>query len=185
MDSDPIPLYDGPPSGYLIHHTAQAAADDATSSGGRQAVRSRRRGARRECERTRVCLTVTEGDGRVDHAECPVVNISRSGMALHYDRRIVRGARVTIQYRTVSLSPVHVTAAVRHCVPAGPDRYQIGLSLDRPLAGEELRPARDLPGRDVAPGIRGRRFATNRGDAPAEGGPVTESRVVEDEPPPG
>jgi hypothetical protein len=158
LDDDPIPLYDGPPIGKTVPPEVGATGSpDAADA--KSAVRSRRRGARRDCERTVVCFVHTGVDGRIDHAECPVINISKLGMALLYDRFVARGTRATVQFRTVSLSPVRVTACVRNCMPSGGECYRLGLQFDRPLAAEEMRPARCLPGRDVAPGIRARRWA--------------------------
>ncbi len=181
MEDEPIPLYDGPPIARRTPLDAGIGQNAATPPAN-AAVRSRRRTARRECERTFVCFTNTDAGGRVDHAECPVLNISGRGMALFYDRHVARGARVLVQYRTVSLSPVRLTATVKGCVLSTDGRYQVGLQFDRPLAAEEMRPARCLPGRDVAPGIRARRWSEPR--EAARGNQLDDDSNAQDQSPP-
>ncbi len=161
MDADTIPLYDGEPSGAkIIHEThrsesldGHASTESAEAAG---PLRHKRRTPRSECEHILVCFSPCDPSGRVEHVACPVFNISRGGFALEFDRALDVGVMGHISYLTVGHRPVRVSCSVRHCLAIGGGRYRLGIALDRYLDREERKPAKAIPGREVAPGIRTR-----------------------------
>lgn len=153
MSDEPIPLYDGEPTGAQIRHETSILDHVGAQAG---VASTRRRSARHECERVHVCFSPRDADERSEHVECPVLDLSKGGLAIEFDRVLASGTFCTIAYRTISRQPVHVSGTVRHCRDIGGGRYRVGVKLNRELRTEELRPARQRPGHDVAPGVRAR-----------------------------
>lgn len=151
-DSDdpnaPIPLEDAPEHSAIIVPESKAATS----------VRCRRRDVRRAQGSAVICFTLESASGRVENAECPVLNISRTGVAIVFDQDVSLGASASIAYRSISGRPVHRGVTVRQCRPREDGHYDLGLQFDRPLQFDEARPARHGPGREVAPGIRARKL---------------------------
>lgn len=123
-------------------------------------------------ENVHVCLSTHDASGRLDHVDCPLINVSRDGVAVVYDRRLTIGARCFISYRTVSHQPVHVGGVVKNCAKVEAARYRIGLLLDRQLHQEEQKPAKRRVGRSVSPIHHGRAL---RGGDSAPAHPVDET----------
>ncbi len=153
MADEPIPLYDGEPSGARIVHE-----DEQRGGAPVQTVHCKRRDARHDCERIHVCFSPNDPTGPAEHVECLLQNISPGGIAIDFDRALDVGAAGTVCYMTISHCPVHVTCRVRYCGSLGGGRYRLGLKLDRRLGVEERRPARCAPGRDVFPKLRPRKL---------------------------
>lgn len=160
MSDEPIPLWDGEPSGAEIRHDTVRHHSSAPlpnmGAGQASSLSTRRRDSRHECERIFVCFSASDTSGRAEFVECPVFDFSKSGLALEFDRRLAIGTACTVAYRTVSRQPVHVSGSVRHCRDLEGGRYRVGIRLDRNLKFEELRPAKRRDGQDIAPGIRAR-----------------------------
>ena len=163
--NDSIPLYDGDLSGAeIIHENGDAPASpdvdgrpaQSDDVGNNRRVRCRRRNARRPCERVHVCFSPSAPSGRVEHVECPVRDISKTGFAVEFDRPLATGVSGYISYYTISHQPVRVSCSVRHCHPLGEGRYFLGLTLNRDLSLEEQRPSKTGPGRSVSPCFRPR-----------------------------
>lgn len=153
-DDDPIPLDDSEPSASIIH---QPSRDSVTS------VRSQRKSARREFKNARICFIPEYASGKTDPAECPVINISATGLSIEFDRRVPIALRGTITYRSECGLPVHVGCVVRHCVEQMDGFFRLGIQLDRKLRPEESRPLRIAIGREIAPGIRARKLKRQLG----------------------
>ncbi len=168
MADEPIPLYDGEPSGArIIHEDEQrgaAAGGSPTSGGNVQTVHCKRRDSRHECERIHVCFSPDDPAVPAEHVGCPMQNSSPGGIAIEFDRALNTGAAGAISYMTVSHRPVHVTCSVRFCGSLGGGRYRLGLKLDRRLGVEERRPAKCVPGRDVFPELRPRKLHPIKSD---------------------
>lgn len=162
MADEPIPLYDGELSGAKIRIESNGVHDPHDSVAPRNdesmtsVARSRRRTARHGCERIHVCFTPLGPDGKSDNVECPVIDMSKGGLAIEFDQSIASGTPCRIAYRTISQNPVQISGTVRNCRDIGDGRYRLGIRLARNLTAEELRPARRRDGRDIAPGIRAR-----------------------------
>ncbi|HWL93957.1 MAG TPA: PilZ domain-containing protein [Phycisphaerae bacterium] len=157
MADEPIPLYDGEPSGAIIRvDGANPGMFEGTGRRMSAGTQSRRRTTRRDCERIHVCLTPDEPEGRIESVECPVFDISKGGAALEFDRPLASGISCQIAYLTVSRRPVRVSGSVRHCRALGEGRFRIGIRFDRTLTVEELKPAKRREGWDIAPGVRAR-----------------------------
>ncbi len=177
MSDESIPLYDGEPSGAVIRHETHSLGPSRGTGG---AVSARRKSARHDCERVQVCFTVQDPTRRAENANCPVVNLSKTGIAIEYDVKLRAGVPCSIAYRTVSHQDVRVSGVVRHCRDIGGGHYQLGIKFTRDLKFEELRPARFRQGRDVAPGLQLRPLAARTDevdDAPDSDGaaePVAE-----------
>lgn len=154
MSDEPIPLYDGEPTGAVIRHETSTLKGSAPAAGG--AVQVRRKAARHDCERILVCFTPQDPTRCAENVNCPVVNLSKGGIALEYDRKMLSGISCFITYRTVSQQAVHISGVVRHCRDIGGGHYQLGIKFTRNLRIEELKPAKFRPGRDVAPGLHAR-----------------------------
>ncbi len=159
MANESIPLWDGESSG------AEIIYEDPARIGGTSTLRSRRKSPRKDCERIHVCFSPDLPSGLVEHAECPVVNMSATGFAIEYDREIKPGIAAYISYQTVGHLPVRISCTVRRCKPLEGGLYVIGIQLDRKLEHVERRPVKVGPGREVFPGIRARKLRT-----PAETG---------------
>jgi hypothetical protein len=159
MPDDAIPLYDGEPTGAKIIHQEQPSEGANTQS----AVRSKRSSPRKACDRVHVCFSLQRQLGRVEHIECPVVNMSAGGFAIEFDEALAVGVTGHIAYWTISHRPVRVSCSVRRCQPLDHGRYLLGIRLDRKLDFEERRPARIRAGRDVAMGLRPRKLREAEG----------------------
>ncbi|GJQ25912.1 MAG: hypothetical protein HBSAPP02_09440 [Phycisphaerae bacterium] len=157
-DSDdpnaPIPLEDAPEHSAIIVPESKRATS----------VRCRRRDVRRSQGSAMLCFSHETGSGRVDNAECPVLNISKTGVAIVFDHDVCVGTSASIAYRSISGRPVHRGVTVRQCRPRDDGYFELGLQFDRPLQFDEARPARHGPGREVAPGIRARKLKPSSGD---------------------
>ncbi|MCG8409162.1 MAG: PilZ domain-containing protein [Phycisphaerales bacterium] len=164
MADDFIPLYEGELSGARIVHdndSSDGVADRGpgpSATNATQSLRRKRQSARKPCEQTCVCLTPNDPSGRIEHVACPVIDISKNGFSLEFDRHLAVGITGSISYRTVSHRPVHVSCCIRHCQLLENGRYRLGIKLDRELNHEELKPAKTGFGRDVAPGVRTRKL---------------------------
>lgn len=159
MSEETIPLYDGEPSGAVIRHESGGLFQPVHRASGGAATgtaSSRRKATRHDCERTCVCFSPHDAQGRVEDVECPVFDISKSGVALEYDRELRTGSACTIAYRTVSRQPVHVSGRICNCRDLGGGRFKLGIKLNRELRAEELKLAKKREGQDIAPGIRAR-----------------------------
>lgn len=152
LDNDPIPLEDGPASGLPI------IPDSGTSGGESSKVRQRRASLRKHCDRVHVCFSPEYPSGVIDNVECRVINISRGGFAIEFDRHLAKGTRGTISYRAISGRPVSVGCRVLDCVALSAGRYRLNLGLDRKLQVEEAKPASLAIGREIAPGVRPRKL---------------------------
>jgi hypothetical protein len=153
MSEESIPLYDGELSGSAIIPDEEFVGDEANVAHSRRAV------ARRDCERVHVCFSAELDDDRVDHVECPVLNISKGGMAIEFDKPMRHGAKGSVSFRNVGNQPVRVNARVMRCAAQGKGRFILGLRFDRTLLVEECKPAYVRPGRDVSPGLRARKLS--------------------------
>jgi len=160
MDDEPIPLYEGELSG------ARIIPDRSSEAGETQTVRSRRKNPRKHCERVCVCFSPDDPSGRIEHVECPVLDLSAGGMAIEYDREFDVGVAGYVAYRTVSHQPVRINCTVRRCAAMENGHYLLGLKFDRQLRREELKPAKVIAGREVAPGIRTRKLRACSGSEP-------------------
>ena len=162
--SDSIPLYDGPPTEAKITHPhgndSNAPSPDGAESG---MVRGSRRNARHDLDGIKVCLATHDASGRVEFTDCPVVDISVSGMGLEFDRRIKTGLHCNISYRTRDRSTVHVGGVIRRCLQIGVGRFQLGIQFDRHLNKPELLPARVIAGAPASPLQRGRQLRSTTG----------------------
>jgi len=152
MSEETIPLFDGEPTGASIIQTGHGSIRGAT------AVRCRRGSPRRACEHVHVCFTPHYSSGRIQHVECPAINISIRGFAIEFDEQVQKGTAGYLDYRTVSGRPVHVRCVVRRCAPLENGHYLLGLELDRKLQFDECKPARRGLGREIAPGMRPRKL---------------------------
>jgi len=155
MSDETLPLYHGELSGSVI-------IPERGSNGGLETptLRSRRASPRKGCENIHVCFSAESESGQGDHAECPLVNISASGMAIEYDRCLRKGVSGHVSYYTISRIPVNISCIIRHCDPLDNGHFQIGLRLNRPLKYEERKPMRVGPGRVVSPHLRARKLRT-------------------------
>ena len=150
MSDDTIPLYDGELSGHVI------LPERGSSSVETPAPRARRMSPRKDCENVHVCFSLEPESGLCDNAECPLVNISASGMEIEYDKSLRKGVSGHVSYYTISRIPVNIGCTVRHCLPLDNGHFLIGLRLNRSLIVEERRPMRIGPGRIVSPHLRAR-----------------------------
>lgn len=154
MSDAPIPLYDGEPSGAKIIHVdtgEQGRVDTET-------MRGKRGFARHTPKGINICLTVEHKSGKVEHVECPVVNMSATGIAVEFDQRLETGVTGCVAYRTISHQPVRVSCRVQRCQGLDSGRFLLALTLYRALSVEERRPAKPRPGRELAPGLRPRKL---------------------------
>ncbi len=159
MPDETIPLYDGELSGATIIQESGANAAQARGSTAQRGPRRKRRGARTACERIHVCFSATDATGRTDHAECPVIDVSKGGFCIEFDRPLPAGVRVNIAYHTISHRPVNVYGQVRHCAALRNGRYRLGIELCRHLDTEEMKLSKSMPARDIAPGVHPRKLA--------------------------
>jgi len=158
-DSDPIPLYDGPPTGPKIEHPdLNPTAATENNDGLATPIRGSRRNVRHELEGVKACLATHDASGRNEFADCPVVDISVSGIGLEFDRRLKSGLRCNISYRTRDHRTVHVGGTVRRCRQIEGGYFEIGIQFDRHLHKDEMQPARVLPGAAASPLQRGRQL---------------------------
>ena len=105
-----------------------------------------------------VCFSPRLASGLVEHVVCPLCNISKGGVEIEYDRDVATGTSASVTYQTISRRRVRVIGTVRHCGAMDNGHFRIGIELSRFLDYEELKPAKTLPGRDVAPGVRTRKL---------------------------
>jgi hypothetical protein len=154
MTDEPIPLYDGEPSGAKIVHSTYERLSPADT----QTAQSRRGSARRPQEGVFVCLTVEYKNGKVEHVECPVINMSASGVAVEFDQKVELGVTGAIQYSTISHQPVRTCCSITRCQPLDNGRFLLALKLNKPLSVEERRPAKLRPGRQLVSGLHSRKL---------------------------
>ncbi len=148
MDSDTIPIEDGPASSRVL----------VPEPGPDRCVRGRRSAARQCCEHVVVCFSPVYQSGRVDHAECAVSEIAATGMAVVFDRPLERGLPGSVAYRILGGRHVRVQCRVRTCTKIGESRYLLGLQFTRRLRSADLKPLKHRGGRDIAPGARPRKL---------------------------
>ncbi len=156
MSDEPIPLYDGEPSGAKIRH------ETVGSSPSSPPLRCRRSNVRKECDQVSVCFSVQLALGRVDHVECPVFDVSVKGVAIEFDKKVEPGIRGYISFWTLGHRSVRVGGCVRRCKALQDGRFLLGIELDRKLAREERSPAKKRPGREIAMGMRPRKLREMR-----------------------
>jgi hypothetical protein len=152
MSDEPIPLWDGEPSTAKIIHEHRGLADGAAT------VRCKRGSPRSPCDGVHVCFSVERRLGEVEYVECPLIDISATGLAVEYDQKLEFGTTGYIAYWTVGHQPVRVSCTIRQCRMLDEGRYLLGIKLDRKLNFEERRPARLRLGREVVPGVRPRKL---------------------------
>lgn len=162
MSDEPIPLFDGEPSGSVI------LPERGSSSVPARMLRSRRVSPRKGCENVHVCFSPETPSGLVDNAECPLINISSLGMAVEYDKPLRKGTSAHVSYYSITRIPVHVGCMVRHCDTLDNGRYLIGLRMSRTLKYEERKPMRVGHGRVVSPTVRARKLKPAIELTPAE-----------------
>lgn len=153
-DDESIPLCEPSSAATPIVHESS----DMSSADRNRAIRGKRHNPRRPMENVHICFSLHDASGRLDHIECPLVDVSREGVAVICDRRTPVGMRCYVSYRTVSQQPVHVGGVVKNCAKFGVSRYRIGVLLDRHLQQEEQRPAKRRIGRSVSPTHQCRRL---------------------------
>lgn len=154
MADEPIPLYEGESSNSKIVHEQPANAQAFIS----HAARSKRSSVRKSCDRTKVCFSPQESLGRAEHVECPVIDLSATGLAVEFDKPLASGVSGHVAYWTVGHRPVRVSCTVRRCIPMDNGHFLIGLKLDRKLTLEEKKPAKTFGGREIAMGLRPRKL---------------------------
>ncbi len=152
MSDEPIPLFDGELSGSVI------LPERGSNSVPAQTLRSRRASPRKGCENVHVCFSPETPSGLVDNAECPLIDISSQGMAIEYDRPLLKGASAHVSYYSITRIPVHVGCMVRHCEALDNGHFLIGLRMNRTLKFEERKPMRIGHGRVVSPTVRARKL---------------------------
>ncbi len=160
MSDEPIPLYDGEPSG------AKIIPDGAERAEQQVETRIKRQSPRRKYERVHVCFSPMYQSGRLEHVECPVIDMSECGLAVEYDRKLQKGVTGHISYRTISHQPVRISCTVRHCSEMDNGHFEVGVQLNRRLRSEEMRPAKVRPGRELAAGVRARKLRVAVGTSP-------------------
>lgn len=169
-DNGSIPLYEGELSGASIVHDNTPAENlpdhrwDASAALATPSIRQKRQSVRKPCEHVQVCFCPNDPSGRIEHVACPVINISKGGFSIEFDRPLAVGITGSITYHTVSHRPVHVSCSIKHCDSIGNGRYRLGIKLDRELNHEELKPCKVGLGRDIAPGVRPRKLRTTSQD---------------------
>jgi len=158
-DTDAIPLYDGPPTGAKIEHPdLNPTAATENYNGLVSPIRGSRRNVRHELEGVKACLATHDASGRTEYVDCPVVDLSVSGIGLMFDRRLKPGLRCNISYRTRDHRTVHIGGTVRRCQPIETGHFEIGIQFDRHLHKDEMNAARVLAGAAASPLQRGRQL---------------------------
>lgn len=152
VNLDSIPLEEGEILSHVILPDQNSAIQrDYHLRGHRDATRRRTEGAT-------VCLTLQDQAGRVEHIECPVMDLSATGVGLVFDQEIEQGRSCQIAYQTASHRLVRLHATVKRCVQTGPGRFEIGLRFTHRLEADQLRIVRRRPGRDITIGARMRKL---------------------------
>ena len=157
-ETDSIPLVDDEPSGRVIFPDRHTDVAGPTLRGHRSTARHDRRGFH-------VCFMPQDATERVERVECPVLDVSSTGMALVFDHALRVGQTARVIYRTVAYHLVRVTCRVRRCQAQSDGLFHIGLQFTRTLRAEELRPLKHRPGRDLVPGLRARRLNAETRDS--------------------
>jgi len=167
VNLEPIELFDGEIVSKVI------LSESARES---QRTRGRRDSARRAAKGVTVCFTPQDESGRVEHVECPLVDLSASGLGLVFDKAIDVDRACQIAYQTASHRLVRLNARVKRCVQVGDQRFEIGLRFTQRITAEQQLIVKRRPGRDITIGSRMRQLATGethivRGDAGGYRGP--------------
>jgi PilZ domain-containing protein len=152
MSDEPIPLSAGDSFGAAIQ------PERGSSSAEAHTLRSRRTNPRKGCENVYVCFSPQTETGLPDNAECLLLNVSASGMAIEYDRPLKKGVSAYVSYYSASRVPVNVGCVVQHCDLQTSGHYVVGLRTNRPLKHEERKPMRVGAGRVVSPHVRARKL---------------------------
>jgi hypothetical protein len=169
MSDDPIQLSEGQ---LLATIEGVDAAPNRLASPLASTLRCKRLGPRKACSRIAVCFSTDPSTGPVEQVECPVFDISVTGIAIEFDRPLKSDARGSISFWSVGLQPVRVGCTVRRCRQDGRGHYVLGLRFDRRLGPDEVRPAPLREGREVAPGARPRKLrCADDGESPPMGAP--------------
>ena len=130
-------------------------------------MRCKRSSPRHSADGIRVCFSPQVQLGRVEHVECPLINMSATGLAIEFDQRLGLGVMGYVAYWTMSRQPVRVSCTVRQCQPLENRRFLLGLKLDRKLTFDERRLAKMRPGRDLMPGVHPRKLREPARPVPA------------------
>ncbi len=149
-----IPLCDGDITGEVL----------VPGSPGLKTLKGRRRSLRRACENVCVCFSPEHKSGRIDHVECPVLDISANGISILFDGPLEPGLSGRISYRAYGGRAVRIACSVRTCTEVEPGVFALGLNFVRGLSCQELRLAKRRSGREVAPGVRLRKLKFAVGD---------------------
>lgn len=152
-----IPLCDGDITGEVLM----------PESPGLNTLNGRRRSLRRACENVCVCFSPEYKSGRVEYVECPVLDISASGISILFDGPLEPGMSGRISYRADGSKAVRIASNVRTCTEVEPGVFTLGLKFVRGLTSQELRLAKRRIGREVAPGVRLRKLKFVAGDTAA------------------
>jgi len=121
-------------------------------------TRGRRDSARRIAKDVTVCFTPQDESGRIDHVECPLLDLSASGACLVFDKPIDVDRACQIAYQTASHRLVRLHARVKRCVAVGDNRYELGLRFTHRITAEQQLIVRRRPGRDINIGSRMRQL---------------------------
>lgn len=145
VNLDPIALCEGDITSKVVLHESNID---------RTRLRGRRDSARRVSKGVTVCFTPQDESGRVEHVECPLVDLSSSGLGLVYDKAIDAGRTCLIAFQTASHRLVRVHARVKRCISTGENRYEVGLRFTHRLTAEQQLIVKRRPGRDITVGSR-------------------------------
>ena len=145
VNLDPIALCEGDIVSKVLLHE---------SSIERMRPRGRRDSARRVTKGVTVCFTPSDESGRVEHVECPLLDLSSSGLGLTYDKPIDVDRACEVAFQTVSHRLVRVHARVKRCIRIGENRFEVGLQFTHRITAEQQLIAKRRPGRDITIGSR-------------------------------
>lgn len=150
VNLEPIALCEGEITSKVVLHE---------SSLDRSRPRGRRDSARRVSKDVTVCFTPQDESGRVEHVECPLVDLSSSGVGLVYDKPIDVDRACDLAFQTASHRLVRVHARVKRCISISENRYEVGLRFTQRLTAEQQLIVKRRPGRDITIGSRMRPLA--------------------------
>lgn len=177
VNLEPIALVDGEIVSKVVLHE---------SSLDRSRPRGRRDSARRVTKGVTVCFTPQDESGRVEHVECPLVDLSSSGIGLVYDKPIDVDRACQVAFQTASHRLVRVHARVKRCICIGESRYEVGLRFTHRITAEQQLIVKRRPGRDITIGSRMRPLASTtpvvpRGMGGGYAGPSLPMSFADDE----
>jgi len=73
--------------------------------------------------------------GHEENIKVKVCDVSRSGLRIHVNRRVLKGSEIMIQ-----LGELLVSAEARHCSEIGSDLYEVGLEIIDAQARSKPKP---------------------------------------------